>query len=117
MREVKVNTVSLASILQVGDNKLIKPVSKALAVQRNISMFKGDEGNFDDFGIFSRDLPLPLTENESVKVSFNNNCSRIQVGGIFVDGIAAASVLQIGSNKNIQAESRIKHIRQVINGE
>ncbi|NOU93338.1 spore germination protein GerPE [Paenibacillus sp. LMG 31456] len=117
VKDMKVNSVSQASILQVGDNELIKPVSKALAVQRKVPDFKGDEGNFDDFGIFSRELPLPPTENEAVKMLIDNGSSRIQVGGIFIYGIAAASVFQVGNNKKIQAESRIKQIRQNINGE
>jgi spore germination protein PE len=113
--EMKINSVSQASILQIGDNNFIKPVSKALAVQRQVSEFKGNEGDFDDYAIFSREIPLPPVHNESVQMSIDNTCSRIQVGGVFLYAVTASSVFQVGTNCRIEAETRIKHIRHFIN--
>lgn len=112
VRDMKVNSVVLSSILQVGDNEIIKPTSKALAVQRELPEFDENEGNFKEFPLFSREIPLPPIDNEAVDVSIDNTSSRIQVGCLNIYGVSSSSVLQVGANKKIQAEARIKHIRQ-----
>jgi spore germination protein PE len=114
VKDMKINSISQASVLQIGDNEQIKPVSKVLAVQRQMPDFAGKEGSFKQFDLFSREIPLPLTDNEPVSVEIDQSCSRIQVGCIFMYGVVAASVFQVGTNKKIEAEARIKHIRQFV---
>ncbi|TDF98139.1 spore germination protein GerPE [Paenibacillus piri] len=109
--DMKVNTVSQSAVLQIGDNVMIQPVTKVLAVQRELPEFEGKEGNLADFDIYSREIPLPPIDNDPVQTSFDQSGSRIHVGCVYVLGVTAASVLQVGGNQRIKAESRILHIR------
>jgi spore germination protein PE len=108
--QINVNNISQASILQIGDNEFIKPTGKVLAVQREIADFQGNEGNFNDYSIFSRIIPIPEVYEE-VHMFVDNVCNKIEVGRIRVLAVSAASVMQVGSNSRIKSESRILNIR------
>jgi spore germination protein PE len=111
--QIKINDVSLASVIQIGDNESIKPTSKALAIQREIADFRGNEGDFNDFPLFSRVIPIPEVYEE-VHMFVENTYDKIEVGRIRVSAFSSSAVLQIGSNRRIESEARIKHIRQFI---
>lgn len=112
VKNAYVNSVGLGSILFVGDCVEVKPRSKALAVQRQIADFSGDEGSFEAFPIYSRPIPRPDPSDE-VQFTVTNRSSFIHVGAVKITSISSSSVLQIGSNLSIDAESRTKHIRQL----
>jgi spore germination protein PE len=113
VKQMKINNISLASILQIGDNESIKPVSKALAVQRQIATFRENEGNFDEFPLFKRVIPIP-DAYEEVNMTIDHVCDTIQVNCVRVLAVSSSSVVQVGSNCLIESETRIKHFRQFV---
>jgi spore germination protein PE len=112
---MKVDGLS-SSILQFGDNAVIQAKNRVLAVQREISQFWGDEGSFEAYPIFNRPIQLP-PEIGTVAMSVDNLGSVIKVGRIHVFSLAASAVLQVGSNRILEAESRIINIRQYVTPE
>ncbi len=113
VNQVKVLDVGLDSIMIVGDLVEFKPVSYALAVQRQGADFFGKEGHFPDFAIFRRPIPVPLV-TEQVNVMTYNEGSHIFVNRIYVLGTAACALIQIGSQKRMDAVAKIKHIRKIL---
>ncbi|WP_453990536.1 spore germination protein GerPE [Bacillus nitroreducens] len=110
---IKVNSLSFSSILEIGDSMKIKPISSALAVQREVPLFFTNEGDFSQFPIFSRDLPkVEVTESINMRI-FNQN-PIIKVNSIRIDGVSSAGVMQIGSTETIHTESKVKHIRKLL---
>ncbi|OLO29032.1 hypothetical protein BTR23_16805 [Alkalihalophilus pseudofirmus] len=113
VNHMNVTDVSTSSLFQVGDSYNITPRSRALALQRQIEFFYGDEGNFEAFPIFHIQNPQPVF-TEPISISRSNENPFIHVNSIKITGTAAASVLHIGSNCMIDAETRVKHIRQFV---
>ncbi|WP_051620721.1 spore germination protein GerPE [Paenibacillus sp. UNC451MF] len=113
VKYIKVFNVSEASIIQIGDNKNNRPSSRVIAVQREVADFKGDEGNFEQLPLFSREIPLPDV-TETVDMKIDHVCDTIKVGKVTVLGIVASSVFQVGTNETIEAESRVKQFRQLV---
>ncbi|EXX85775.1 spore gernimation protein [Paenibacillus darwinianus] len=109
---VKIRTILFSAIFQAGDNLVIAPSSSVFAVQREVPTYLGNEGNFND-PLFTAPIPRPI-QDEQVQVSIRNVKPLIQVGSLDIIGVSTASVVQIGSNRLIQAESRMKHIRQLL---
>lgn len=108
---LKVNAVSEASVLQLGDARSVELVEKALAIQRMYADFYGDEGNFSDYPIFS--LPLPeLGTMSDVAMTRQNTTSAIRVGNVRIVSVSASSYIHAGCAETLTAKSRIKHIRQ-----
>ncbi|RXI98208.1 spore germination protein GerPE [Anaerobacillus alkaliphilus] len=104
--------LGLSSVFQIGDSVQITPQNWALAVQRQVEFFYGKEGNFEAYRIFTITLPhLPVTEQ--VLINRFNQSSFIKAKHIQITSVSGSSVYHIGSTQNIQAESRIKHIRQI----
>ncbi|WP_332692659.1 spore germination protein GerPE [Halalkalibacter lacteus] len=112
VKTISVTDVSIGSVFEIGDSCHVKPRSKALAVQREYELFFGDEGNFEAFPIFTKPIPKPIID-EYVNFKKYNESSFIQVNNIDVISCSASGVLHIGSTKTIDAESRVKHIRQL----
>jgi spore germination protein PE len=102
-----------SSILQIGDNAVIHAKNRVFAVQREISQFWGDEGNFAAYPIFNRPIQLPPVIGK-VTISVDNLGSMIKVGKIGLLGLSASAVLQVGSNSILEAESRVMNIRHYV---
>ncbi|MBU8907909.1 spore germination protein GerPE [Desertibacillus haloalkaliphilus] len=116
VNDIKITDVSISSVFQVGDADHLVPRSRALAVQREFEYFYGDEGNFDLFPIFTMELPhLPVSE--PVNVQRRNESAFIKVNSIKITSVAASGITQIGSNRGIDADVRVKHIRQLLDGQ
>ncbi|WP_199622463.1 spore germination protein GerPE [Paenibacillus alkalitolerans] len=111
----KVLAVSTGSIFSVGDAVHLKPKARALAVQREVPVFLGDEGNFEKFKIFTQKIPQPEAA-ETINMQVHNISPWIKVGNVKIHSVAASSIFQIGSNKTIDSEARVKHIRQLLRG-
>jgi spore germination protein PE len=109
---MKVNGIT-SSILQIGDNAVIQAKNRVFAVQREISQFWGEEGSFAAYPIFNRPIQMP-PETGKVAMSVDNLGSVIKVGKIRVLGLSASAVLQVGSNRILEAESRVLNIRHYI---
>jgi spore germination protein PE len=85
----------------------------AIAVKREIPIYRGDEGDFDRYAIFRRPIPLP-TLHPDFQIQYVNEIPAIRVDRIHLDIIGFSGVLQIGSCGSIQTEDRIKQFRQVL---
>lgn len=110
--DVNVLSVSISSILHIGDARSLEPEAKVLAVQRSKSLFFGDEGDFEDFPIFEEPLPQ-VDRTDRVTMKVRNKKGTIRVDRMKVWAIAASSIVQIGSNRTVETEARVKHIRQI----
>lgn len=107
------NTVSSSSTVHIGDNVNTALSNTVFAVQREVPFFYGNEGSFAAYPFYQRPFPIPQPP-EPVAMCIDNWGSYIRVGNVRVMGIAAASVLQIGSNRLNTSESRIKDTRQFV---
>ncbi|MBD8067595.1 spore germination protein GerPE [Bacillus sp. PS06] len=109
---IYVNSVSFSSIFEIGDSRYITPVMKALAVKREHPILFTNEGNFNEFSIFTRPIAQVATP-EVINMAVFNEKPSINVKTIRVTGVSSSSVVHIGSTNMIRAEARIKHIRQL----
>lgn len=105
--------ISLSAIFEIGDSTNITPRTRALVVQREFELFFGNEGNFKDYPIFTMTLP-ELIIDEHINFNKYNESPSIHVHHIKILSASASGVVHIGSSKTINAESRIKHIRQLL---
>jgi spore germination protein PE len=113
---LNVKITSFASVIQLGDSCIINGYSRALAVQREAEIDYGYEGNYSDYPIFSKPIPLtPITENITY-ISHNVN-PIIKVNRIGIIGISSSSILHVGNSQNVSMEVRVKHIRQLLSRE
>lgn len=105
--------VSFSSIIQVGDSCILDAFSRALAVQREAEIFYGQEGNTPSFPVTTKPIPfLPINENISIRSHHFNPVIKVQK--IDIIGISNASVLNVGTTRNVSMEARVKHIRQLL---
>ncbi|WP_259455616.1 spore germination protein GerPE [Bacillus sp. PK3_68] len=112
VKNIYVTTVADSSVLEIGDSANMTLRNNALAVQRQAELFFGNEGNLNNYPLFSKMIPIPQI-NENITVTRYNLSPFIHVSHINIVGVASSSVLQIGSTGKINLESRIKHIRQL----
>ncbi|WP_053365521.1 spore germination protein GerPE [Bacillus sp. FJAT-27245] len=108
-----VKSALFSSTILLGDAMRIFGNSRALAVQREAEIFFDEEGDFAQYKVFSAPLPLPPIYEPIAMDTFPVN-PVIKVGTIDVKGLSAASIIQIGSTPYIGMESRIHHIRQLL---
>ncbi|MBM7653733.1 spore germination protein GerPE [Neobacillus cucumis] len=108
-----VNQVAFSSIIQLGDSCYLNGFSRALAVQREVEFFHGNEGNFPSYGIFRMPLPLPPV-NESISISRYNQTPIIKTNKIHITAVSNSSIAHIGNTRHVSMEVRIKHIRQLL---
>lgn len=111
---VKLDLLAFSSVLEVGDSTLIHGLSWALAVQRQTELFFGDEGDFYVYSVFTKPLP-PTPFSENLTSHTEQLDPIIKVNSIHVFGVSSASIFHIGSSRHIIMESRIKHVRQLLN--
>lgn len=116
VRDLVLNSITSASVLQVGDSAAVRPRSRVFAVQREIAFFLLDEGGFSNYPLFTQTIPQPSLEHNVHLRIFNENPA-ILVYGIDITAIAASSVVKLGNTRLIDAESRILNIRQLLRGE
>lgn len=136
VQRLKLISIRDASVVFIGDNLVIDPRSRVLAVQREVADFYGDEGRFETWDVFQRPFPpiggdvqnqkpepaaLPGkeangngNEMDTVQLQIRQESPRIQVEDLSLIGISTSSVLQIGSTSVIDAESRVKYFRQFV---
>ena len=112
VKNINISAIDFSSVFQVGDSYYVKPRSMVLAVQREISVFNGNEGHFN-FPIFSKPIPKPII-NENVKMNIINKKPVIKVNNINIIGVSTSGIFQVGSTPYIDTENRTKHIRQLI---
>jgi spore germination protein PE len=116
VNNIKVNSASFASTIQLGDSRIINGMSRALAVQREAEVFYGKEGNFLNYPVFSEPIPLlPITEK--VRIFTHNTLPLIRVNNISILAMSSAAILHVGNSENVSMEVRVKHIRQLFQKE
>lgn len=113
VNSLQVDSISFSSIIQIGDSSYIQGSSRAIAVQREKELFFGNEGDFNSYPIFLKPIHV-IPMNESISIQTQNLKPMIKVNHINIIGISASSVFQIGSNESINMESRVKHIRHLL---
>jgi spore germination protein PE len=110
---IDVKIISFASLLQIGDSCIINGFSRALAVQREIEIFYGNEGNYAAYSSFSEPIPLPLIK-ENISYRSHHLNPMIRVNKLNVIGVSSSSVLHVGNSQHVSMETRVKHIRQLL---
>lgn len=110
---LKVDTLIFSSVIEIGDSTFIQGFSRALAVQREADIFFGNEGNFESFFAFNKDIPFPLID-EPFSMHINNLSPTIKVNNIDINGVSTSGVIHIGNSQHISMEARVKHIRQLL---
>lgn len=111
-----IKTALFSSTILIGDAMRIFGNSRALAVQREAELFFDEEGDFAQYKVFSKPVPLPTIYEPVIMDTFQMD-PVIRVGTINVKGVSAASIIQVGSTPYISMETRIKHIRQLLDRE
>lgn len=115
VNHIMIYNIGYASALNVGDLGDFSPVTLALAVQREIPVYYGKEGNLEAYPLFS--IPIPVLKQErEVRMNTYHASPVIRVNDVEVLAVSTSSLVQIGSITSIRAESRIKHIRQLLRG-
>lgn len=114
MEGMFVNNVVSSSIFQVGDVHRINAKSQAFAMQRQLPIFSHDEACMNEAPIFFNEEE-PFSLSHSVCVSTHHACPTIDVKNIHIISAAAASVVQLGNSEIIQSESKVRHVRHIIN--
>ncbi|HET7616706.1 MAG TPA: spore germination protein GerPE [Bacillales bacterium] len=108
---MNVRTVGSSANLQIGDSVKVTPNTRALAVQREYPVFANREFDFRDFDLFIEALPS-WPDDCIVHKSVVDKVPVIKVGSVDILGMAASSVVHIGSTRHVESHSRVKHIRQ-----
>lgn len=116
VKNIYVNSVGLGSVVQIGDSTNLRPLSRALAVQREKQVFFGVEGNLDEYPVFTKPLVQPHFY-EKVNMVEHNLKPSINVNNIKVSAVSASGIFHVGSTEHISSESRVKHIRQILSDE
>lgn len=109
---INIQSVAIGGVFLIGDSQLTIPRSKALAVQREEQIFFDEEGDLSEYSIFNRDLEAPSV-TERINIQRINQSPIIHVNHIDIIGVSTSAVFQIGSTGFIDADSRVKHIRQL----
>ncbi|WP_377889750.1 spore germination protein GerPE [Alkalihalobacillus sp. R86527] len=109
---IRVASIDLAGSVQIGDSNQVTPEARVYAVQRELPIFNNNEAkDLSKFPIYSQEIPLPVITECVQQVTIQEN-PVIKVGGIDIIGVAASSVLHVGSTQTIRSEARIKNIRE-----
>ncbi|WP_213410469.1 spore germination protein GerPE [Xylanibacillus composti] len=114
---VKVTSKELSSITLIGDSVAITPRTNVLAVQRERPHYLGQEGDLQQFPFYEQPMPKLAARSAGPELFARNNSPFIDVGSLRILGLSASAVLHIGSTSFIDAESRVKHIRQLLSVE
>ncbi|CUA79290.1 spore germination protein GerPE [Anoxybacillus suryakundensis] len=109
---LRANAVVFSSVVQIGDSQEIRLSARALAVQRQLEYVDSREFPLT-FPVFTKPIPLPPADDKDVCRYTLHDCPLIAVHSVRVIGISSTSVVHIGSTKTVEANSRVKHIRQL----
>lgn len=110
--ELSVVSMENTCVVEIGDSEQLSPLSRALAVQRERAIYRVDEFNLEDYSLFRRPVDHPAA-TETILIRRNRQQPDIRVGSIRMIALSSASVVQLGSGRNLHAEARVKHIRHL----
>ncbi|MCP8968243.1 spore germination protein GerPE [Ectobacillus ponti] len=105
-------SIGLGSTLQIGDTNFLLLRSRAIAVQRELPIYRGNEIEFSDFDVFTdTDLTVPKRVTD-VRMNVVNVNPFLHVGSLEFSSTENSAVIHIGSVEYGQSNSRIHQIRQ-----
>lgn len=113
VKNIKITNASISSVIQLGDSSIINGLNRAIAVQRELQLFLGDEEDFSTYSIFQRPFIFPQDKEEVMISSYHQN-PMIKVNTINVIAFSSSSILHVGNTQSINMEARVKHIRQLL---
>ncbi|MEK3887428.1 spore germination protein GerPE [Bacillus sp. FSL K6-3431] len=113
IKNVDIKSIELGSVMQVGDSVQLSPMSNVIAVNREVEVFYGNEGNFQLIPLFSEPIPIPVAPYTLPTINKYNELPDIRIGTIAIKGISASAILHVGNIENAVLESRIWHQRQL----
>lgn len=102
-----------AATIQIGDCLVLAPRSNVIAIARQLPIFSEYEADPLDNPIFRLPIPLPVI-TEEIRMTRENKNPYIRTGHVSIIGVSTSAIVQIGSNKRIDAEARVKHLRQFL---
>ncbi|UZW66457.1 spore germination protein GerPE [Priestia flexa] len=111
VNHLTLNSLLSSSLCQIGDSTHIVLKTRVLAIKREYPLFYGREGDFNSYDVFNEPIPQPI--NEFINMQVNNTAPLIKVDRVTIRGCSFSSVIHVGSTCTIDAEARIKHIRQL----
>jgi len=108
--DIHINAMQYSSIIEIGDAVEATPNSRALAVQKEGAIFTDEDFPFNEFPIFTTELPY--FDKQIVIDQKRVPCSPyINVQYVHIEGISASSIFQVGNLNYLDAEARVKHFR------
>ncbi|MFB6465271.1 spore germination protein GerPE [Cytobacillus sp. Hz8] len=113
INHIKVDSLLFSSIIEIGDIHTINAFVRAIAVQRDEEIFFEEEGSFSSYPIFQEPIPLPQI-TEYISIERRNLKPFIHVDKLDVLALSGSSILQVGNSQNVYVESRVEHIRQLL---
>ena len=115
VRSIHITATELSSIVQIGDSRFVRPRSQVFALQRQVPVFWDHEGDFSKLDAFN--IPIPQIDAEpenTLKIEHRNPV--IRVDHVKITGLSISAVFQVGANERIDAEARVMHVRNFIEG-
>ncbi|KGX92786.1 hypothetical protein N781_15055 [Pontibacillus halophilus JSM 076056 = DSM 19796] len=117
----EVNTVKLSSLIdgsifEIGDAHELMPKSRVLAIQKEGGVKYSEPYQFESYPVFTEPLPRPTRRLQLEQYHIHHN-PIIQVCDIAIKGVSTSSIFQIGSVDDIEAETRVKNTRILIEDE
>jgi spore germination protein PE len=115
VRSIHITATELSSIVQIGDSRFVRPRSQVFALQRQVPVFWENEGDFARLDAFSKPIPRMDAEPENALTVEHRN-PVIRVDHVEITGLSVSAVFQVGANERIDAEARVMHVRNFIEG-
>lgn len=112
VKDVFVRSVTNAGTVVIGDGATFDGTEYVLAVKREVTMYRGNEGDLRPYPTYRAAVPT-APEPPPIELHIVNENPRIRVGRIDVLGVASAGLLQVGCLNCIRGESRTKQFRQL----
>jgi spore germination protein PE len=110
---INITSVDETSIVEIGDAVKFTPVSHVIAVQRERAIFFENEFNFKDYSMFTQPL-VQLVVKDDIALTRINESPVIQVKNINILRVLGSSLIHLGSNQMMKAETRVKNIRHLL---
>ncbi len=113
VKSLYIHSLLFSAISHIGDSYTLSPESKVFAVARELPVYHDIEDDLPDYPVFTEQIPIPeITEH--VNVTIKNESPTITTGSISIIGVSTSAIVHIGSTEHIDAQSRIKHLRQFL---
>jgi spore germination protein PE len=108
-----INSIAYSSIFNIGDTVNFNPKFRAIAMQREGNVWNDNyDLQFNYYSIFEREAKW-LESSLPIETNYHHHDNNIIIGNISITGVSQSSSVQFGGLKNINAETRLKHIRLI----